>query len=175
MSTSKTADRILTTPRLTLRRATLDDVDPMFAIMSDPRAMRYWSTLPHDTPKTTAKIIRALAKRPAPATYLIIEHDEQVIGMGGMHGHNEVGYIIHADHWRKGFAREAMQAILPFLWEVTRRTYLFADVDPRNTASCGLLTALGFYETHRKERTYCVDGHWSDSVYFRLDRPADLR
>ncbi|MCS6759306.1 MAG: GNAT family N-acetyltransferase [Candidatus Devosia euplotis] len=37
----------LRTARLLLRRPTLDDLDAFFEIMSNPSAMRYWSTLPH--------------------------------------------------------------------------------------------------------------------------------
>ena len=35
------------TEHLILRRATMDDVASMHAIMSNPVAMRYWSTPPH--------------------------------------------------------------------------------------------------------------------------------
>jgi RimJ/RimL family protein N-acetyltransferase len=38
----------ITTERLVLRRARLEDAEPMHRIMSDPVAMRYWSTLPHE-------------------------------------------------------------------------------------------------------------------------------
>jgi [ribosomal protein S5]-alanine N-acetyltransferase len=35
------------TQRLVLRRARVDDAQPMHAIMSDSQAMRYWWTPPH--------------------------------------------------------------------------------------------------------------------------------
>jgi RimJ/RimL family protein N-acetyltransferase len=44
---------------------------------------------------------------------------------------------------------------------------LVADVDPRNEACLRLLARLGFEESGRAERTYCIDGVWVDSVYMR--------
>ena len=41
------------TARLTLRRARRDDLDAVHSIMSDARAMRYWSTLPHESRAVT--------------------------------------------------------------------------------------------------------------------------
>ena len=35
------------TDRLLLRRATMDDLPAIHAILSDPQGMRYWSSLPH--------------------------------------------------------------------------------------------------------------------------------
>lgn len=37
----------LVTPRLKLRRARPDDLLAMHAVLSNPAAMRYWSTPPH--------------------------------------------------------------------------------------------------------------------------------
>jgi len=165
---------MLTTDRLTLRRAEMRDLDDLHAIMRDPRAMAYWSTPPHPDPETTRVQLATMVNRAAPVTYFMFEHQGRVIGMGGMHGENEVGFILHPDHWRKGFLREAMGAILPHIWQVTSNTTLFADADPRNAASVGLLTALGFVETGRAKNTYCVAGVWSDSVYFTLPRPQNL-
>lgn len=68
--------------------------------------------------------------------------------------------------------RAARQADLLDLFAVTDHTRLTADADPRNEASVGLLKSLGFEETHRAERTFCINGEWSDSVYFALQRPS---
>jgi len=164
---------MLTTERLILRSAEMRDLDDLHAIMRDPRAMTYWSTLPHPDVDTTRTQLAKMTARAAPVTYFMFEHDGRVIGMGGMHDRNEIGYILHPDYWRQGFLREAMGAIIPYLWETTPHATLFADTDPRNAASIGLLQALGFLESGRAARTYCVDGIWADSVYFTLARPTD--
>ena len=163
---------MLKTDRLTLRHAQPDDAEDIFAFMSDARAMAYWSTPPHpDLATTTAQVTR-MAAAPLPTCYFVWEKDHTIIGMGGMHSGNEVGFMLHPDYWQQGIAQEAMSAILPYLWQVTDIDHVHADADPRNEASIALLRRLGFHQTGTAKNTFCVNGVWSDSVYFRLDRPA---
>ena len=135
--------------------------------------MRYWSSPPHPDKATTQENLdRLIASGTDPLVYVVIERDGRVIGVAGMHKSCEVGFLIHPDHWRQGIARETMEALIPHLFAVTEVERLTADADPRNAASVGLLTALGFHETHRAENTFFIDGEWSDSVCFALERPA---
>ena len=164
---------MLTTERLIIRPARPDDLDDMFSYMSDARAMAYWSTPPHADRSVTKEVLDRMIGRAPPVTYLVFEHKGRVIGMGGRPAGNEIGYILHPDFWRQGFVSEAMNAIIPYLWQVTDLDHIFADVDPNNTGSCALVQAMGFHETHRKKNTFCINGVWSDSVYYRLDRPTD--
>ncbi|MFA8442579.1 GNAT family N-acetyltransferase [Yoonia sp.] len=163
----------LVTERLILRAAKQCDLMDLYAIFSDPRAMRYWSTPPHDSPaRTQENLDRLIASAGRMLTYFVIEMDGRVIGTAGMHKADEVGFLLHPDYWRQGIVTEAMTAIIPYLFTVTNHAQLTADADPRNAASVGLLQSLGFRETHRAERTFCINGEWSDSVYFALQRPS---
>ena len=85
---------------------------------------------------------------------------------------NEIGYMLHRDHWGKGYMTEAMAVLFPYLWKrgVPR---VVADVDPRNDGSIRLLQKFGFMETGRQSRTGEIGGVWYDSVYFALERPED--
>ncbi|MEY1555681.1 GNAT family N-acetyltransferase [Yoonia sp. R2331] len=162
---------MLTTKRLILRAARPDDLDDLHAIYSDPRAMRYWSTPPHpDRATTQGNLDRLIASAARRLVYFVFEKDGHAIGVGGMHKDYEIGFLLHPDYWRQGFAREAMQTIIPHLFKVTDAPALTADADPLNTASVGLLRSLGFDETHRAKNTFCIEGVWSDSVYFRRKR-----
>ena len=61
-------DTILRTQRLLLRRAQAEDAPAMHAIMSDPVARRYWSTLPHaHLAESEAWIAGTIAALPGPA------------------------------------------------------------------------------------------------------------
>jgi ribosomal-protein-alanine N-acetyltransferase len=164
---------MLLTKRLVLSGPQPGDLDDMFAIYSDPRAMQYWSTAPHESRAVTQRRLEwRLNDWHSRKTNFQIEMDGRLIGNAGNHVDNEVGFILHPDHWRKGIITEAMGAIIPFLWANTDHTELTADADPLNTASVGLLTSLGFTETHCAENTFCINGVWSDSVYLALPRPA---
>jgi ribosomal-protein-alanine N-acetyltransferase len=163
----------IVTERLILRAAKQADLLDLFAIFSDPRAMQYWSTAPHETPERTQENLeRLIASADRQLTYFVIEMDQRAIGTAGMHKIGEVGFLLHPDYWRQGIVSEAMNAIIPYLFSVTDHARLTADADPRNEASVGILKSLGFEETHSAERTFCINGEWSDSVYFALQRPS---
>ena len=162
---------MLHTKRLILRPAVMEDLNNFNGFMSDPRAMAYWSTAPHPDLETSREQLAQMVAAEPPITYFMFEYQAHVIGMGGMHHGNEVGFMLHPDHWRQGFVTEAMTAILDHIWATTDETFVHADADPNNTASVGLLTSLGFRETHRAERTFCINGVWSDSVYMALPKP----
>lgn len=163
---------MLRTERLILREPRASDLDATFVIYSNPACMTYWSTPPHDDPSISRELLDGRIAHWAKAKLNFqIELDGQLIGnVGNYHG-TEIGFMLAEVHWRKGYLSEAMGAVIPYLWDVTDHAELTADVDPRNDASIGLLTSLGFHETHRAKDTFNICGTWVDSVYFALRRP----
>lgn len=161
----------LTTERLHLRHATMDDVPAMHAILSDPRAMAYWSTLPHATVEQTRDWVKATVDNPPSAGEdFIVELNGRIVGKVGLYRFPEIGFIFHPDVWGRGIAREALSAVLDHAVAVHGLDTVRADVDPRNAASLGLLRRLGFRETHRAERTWLIGEQWCDSIYLALHR-----
>ena len=157
------------TERLILRRAKLSDVATMHAIMSNPRAMRYWSTPPHSELAETERWVASMIEDdPASRDDFMVTFDGQLIGKMGAWRLPEFGFLFDPAHWGRGFAREALNAF------VERRralgsVELTADVDPRNAASLRLLEGAGFVETGRASGTWRVGDELCDSVYLRLD------
>jgi RimJ/RimL family protein N-acetyltransferase len=163
----------LRTERLLLRRARPDDVGAFHAIMSDPRAMLYWSTPPHATLEETRDWVASMiADSPEAREDFVVELDGRVIGKAGCYRLPEIGYILHPDVWGRGYAREAMTAVIAHIFATRDVGKITADVDPRNEASIGLLLRLGFTETHRARGTWQVGDQLCDSVYFALSRPG---
>jgi RimJ/RimL family protein N-acetyltransferase len=163
---------MIRTERLLLRRARPEDVGAFNAIMRDPLAMRYWSTPPHATLEETREWVTSMIEAPAESDDYVVELDGRVIGKAGCWRVPEIGYILHPDHWGKGYAREAMAAVIAHLFATRGLEKIIADVDPRNQASIGLLLRLGFSETHRAKGTWQVGDELCDSVYFALPRPG---
>jgi RimJ/RimL family protein N-acetyltransferase len=158
----------LRTKRLLLRRATTEDSAPMHRIMSDPVAMRYWSTPPHtDLAQTERWIASMVEDDPATRDDFIITLDGALIGKMGAWKLPEFGFLIDPVHWGKGYASEALAAFIDRR-RALGSTELTADVDPRNTASIRLLEQAGFVETHRAAGTWQVGDELCDSIYFRL-------
>ena len=161
------------TPRLTLRRAAPGDLEPLHAIRSDARAMRYWSSPPHrDLEETRAWLADMIDAPAGESDDFVIEHRGRVIGKAGCWRLPEIGYMLHPDFWGQGLAREALSAIIAHVFATHAIDAITADVDPRNEASLRLLERLGFEETGRAAATYEVAGEISDSVYLALPRSA---
>lgn len=163
-------DRIVT-ERLVLRRARADDVDAMHAVLSDPVAMRYWSSLPHtDIEQTREWIGRMIASDRRESDDWIVEQDGRVIGKAGCYRLPEIGYILHPDCWGQGIATEALRAVIDHLFAHYALPALQADIDPRNTRSIRLLERLGFTITGKAEGTWTIGEEVCDSVYLILPR-----
>jgi [ribosomal protein S5]-alanine N-acetyltransferase len=161
----------IVTPRLQLRPARPEDADALHAVFSDARAMRYWSTPPHESlGQTRAWLAEMIAASPEESCDFIVERDGVAIGKAGCWRAPEIGFILGPAHWGQGLAREALSAAIPVIFERLPVPALTADVDPRNAASLALLARLGFRETGRAARTWQVGGAWCDSVYLVLPR-----
>ncbi len=160
---------LIRTNRLLLRPALSEDVDAFHSILSDERAMAYWSTSPHQTIAETREWVSAMISiEPKVGEDFAIEHSGRVIGKVGLYNFPEVGFILHPDVWGRGYALEALRPVIDRAFSVHRLPSVNADVDPRNGASLRVLTRLGFKEVGRASRTWFVGGEWCDSVYLSL-------
>ncbi len=161
----------LRTARLILRRALPTDLVELHEVFGDLRAMRYWSTPPHQTLRETkAWLDRLIVAAPATNEDYLIEEDRRVIGLVGSNPLPDFGFILHPDRWGQGIALEASQAVIGHIFAAHDVPYLTAEADPRNLASLGLLGRLGFVRTGEAKNTLRVGAKWVDSVYFRLER-----
>ena len=150
----------------------MDDLEAFFAIMSDPVAMRYWSTLPHaDIEVTRLWLEQMLARVDAGSEPFVIEFEGRAIGEVGAGKLPEFGFMLHPSYWGRGIATEAARAFIAYAFETTSTDRLTADVDPRNAASLGVLRNLGFTVTGTAEKTFLLGEEWCDSVYLALMRP----
>ncbi|WP_395650469.1 GNAT family N-acetyltransferase [Brevundimonas sp.] len=162
---------MIPTERLVLRHAEPGDLDDLHAILSNPVAMRWWSTLPHRSlDQTRAWLNDMIAGNAEGSDDYVIERDGVAIGKVGFYRLPDVGYILHPDHWGQGLAREAVGAAVDHVFAHRPVDRLTADVDPENAASIRLLKKLGFVGTGSAERTWNIGGAWKDSLYFGLDR-----
>ncbi len=158
------------TTRLTLRSARPDDLEAIHAVLSDPRATRWWSTPPHGTLQQTQVWLDGMIANGPGQPDFVIERDGVVIGKAGFFHLPEVGYILHPDHWGQGFAGEAVAASIDHVFTTRDIDDVTADVDPENAASIRLLERLGFVRTGFAERTWEIAGDWKDSLYYGLSR-----
>ena len=165
---------MITTARLLLRGAEPRDLAAFHAIYGSPEAMRYWASPPDATIGDSQKRLDQFIAQDDPATVLVLDLNGEAVGTAGLWRGSEIGYILHPDHWGKSLMREALEALIPYLFEQANVAQLNADIDPRNRASVALLTRLGFHVSGYAHRNFERDGEYLDSVYMRLD-PAGQR
>ena len=165
---------MIRTARLVLRPFAAGDLDALHAIFSDPRAMRHWDRPAWDDIDRTRRLL-AEYRRDAPDEHIeyAVDRDGTLIGRVAMWKRYEVGYIFAPDHWGRGYATEAMEALIPeILARFPEAQTLTAELDPRNEASVRLLRRLGFVQTGLAERNFHYGDEWTDTAYFALQRPS---
>jgi len=172
---------IIDTERLVLRRMMAYDAPALHTMLSDPETMRFWSTPPHATlAETEAWVADGLAamERGDGHDFVVLQSN-QVIGRVAFWMGNEIGFLFARAVWGKGYAQEAMIAVLRHGFEQLGFKSVRADVDPRNERSLKLLERVGFQRTGTAERTFKIGETWVDSVYLELKadifRPSSRR
>ncbi|WP_442604159.1 GNAT family N-acetyltransferase [Paenibacillus sp. KN14-4R] len=162
------------TPNLLLRALTEADAQAMFEYFSQEAVMQYYGQDPYQTIDEAKALIQLLLQNETEmrgARWGIVKKDEQkLIGTIGFNLLNlknkrtEIGYELHPLYWRKGYASEAVQAIIDYGFKELGLERIAAIVYLDNTGSNGLLAKLGF----QKEgilRRYLVANGQSHDVY----------
>ena len=173
---------IAQTSRLLIRPFHDADLDAFLAYRNDPEVARYqgWSV-----PYSRASALEFIAKmkdRHISAgewLQLALELNEtgQLAGDMAIHIMKSdprqayLGYTLAREHWGKGFAREAVSALLDQLFGELNLHRIVAECDVENTASWQLLERLGFRrEAHLVENIFFKGAYGSEYHYALLQR-----
>ncbi len=169
---------VLVTPRLVLRETAERDVEAVFAMESDPVAMRYWSTLPltelGQARERVAKAMRYFADRVGLRWSITRPEDDRLIGHVSVFAFHEasrraeIGYGLNREVWGHGYMNEALTAVIDYAFGPLGLRRLEADTHPGNTASCRALERLGFRREGLLLERWQVGDEISDSVLWGL-------
>jgi ribosomal-protein-alanine N-acetyltransferase len=80
----------------------------------------------------------------------------------------QIAYVLTSDHWGKGFACDAVKAMVAHLGEHYSVIRALARVDTRNERSIALLEALGFERVATHRQAEKIRGAWSDEAEYQL-------
>lgn len=168
------------TERLTLRRISREDLPALSAYYTDPVYLQY---LPNPAWQDAADgerwFERTLAlQKDGAALQLAIEHaDGTILGICLLFKFDdtansaELGYALGPAHWGKGYAREAIGALLTFAFGAQGLRRIEATIDPRNAASRKVLAHFGFsHEGTLRERTVMKEQLVDSAIYGLLRR-----
>ena len=171
---------ILTTARLKLRPLVESDAGPLFAIFSDARVMRYWSSAPWTAIERAHEMIARDTAALAAGEHLRLGMETldagRLIGHCSLFGFNaqcqrcDIGYGMAFEAWGHGYMHEALTAVLNYGFAELALNRVEADVDPRNLASAKALERLGFQNEGLLRERWVVDGEVSDSGIYGLLR-----
>ena len=144
------------TERLLIRPVEIDDKEALFSYRADPETYKYLSLVPQsadDVEEFIKKASREINVQGTWFQFVIIEKiTNQVIGDAGIHFLDtdsknkqvEIGYTLDRNSRGKGYAIEALSAIIDYLFSHLNNHRITASVDPTNAASIKLIERLGF-------------------------------
>ncbi len=169
----------LSSKRLILCDLRAEHAEPLNQIERDPRVTRYMTFDPQtleESQEYVRKAIEAqLAEVRAIYEFAITLRDQGVlIGRCGLgisrpaHKEAAIWYVLHPDHWGNGYARDASVLLLDFAFGVLQLHRVYADCDPRNTASCRLVANLGFILEGTLRQNYYLKGEWCDAAIYGM-------
>lgn len=141
---------ILQTARLTLRPLQMGDAASLFAILGDAQAMRFWHRPPLPRLATVqAQLADELAAMAAGGFfYWTVVKDGDAIGSIDLshieNGAAQTGFLFRRDQWGRGYAREAMTAVIGQALGALRLDELSALAHRDNLRAASLLARLEF-------------------------------
>ena len=96
----------------------------------------------------------------------------QLIGDVGIHfledEQMEIGYTLSPDYQGRGYAIEAVQAVVEYLFSALKKHRVTASVDPDNGPSIKLLEKMGFRKEAHFIKSFRMNGQWFDDYVYAM-------
>jgi RimJ/RimL family protein N-acetyltransferase len=167
------------TERLLLRDLEPRDASRIFEYRSHPEVARFqtWGTDSLD--EIQSYIAKMSGIEPAtPGLWyqvgIVMASGRELIGDCGFHVPNmeprqaEIGIALAPEYQSKGYAAEALHALLDYLLVRLDNHRVFASVDPRNVSSVALMRRLGLRNEAHSIRSLWFKGEWVDDMIFAV-------
>lgn len=166
----------LETQRLKLRVLEPTDAPQLLPYRSDERVAHYQSWRPRDLADAVRFIRETNEGVPGRSgswlQLAICQAGDGLIGDLGIHFLDsdqwEIGYTLAPDNQGKGYAAEAVGAVLDDAFRHRGIHRVTASVDPANEASIRLLKRLGFRQEAHFIESYRTSDGWADDLVFAL-------
>jgi RimJ/RimL family protein N-acetyltransferase len=143
---------VLETKRLVLRAPQLVDAKAVAALANDRRIAENTARIPHPYRLADAEgWIAGTNRQPGDITFLITLADGTVIGGCGLDLREgavpDIGYWLGARYWKKGYATEAVRALIDHAFEDLEYGALQSSVRVTNPTSRRVMEKCGFQWT----------------------------
>jgi ribosomal-protein-alanine N-acetyltransferase len=165
----------LNTERLLLRPFVQEDAPRVYAWCSSSQVTEHLFWHPHRDLAVTERVLADWIKKKRNYFWAL---DDGTGAIGEIEiikdfsdGGCEIGYVLLQEKWGQGYMKEALRAVLSFLFQEGRYGYVYAEVDSANAVSLGLLARLGFRVTGSELGLYVskIDRK-VDKTFLRLEK-----
>lgn len=174
------------TERLHIRKMVVSDSPSLFQIWSEPEVTRYMNIENFTNECEAIDIIGQLdklANKNKAIRYSIIElKSNEIIGSCGFNyiDHEnlktEIGYDLRKKSWGKGYAQEAISALLDYAFHTLHLYRVEAKVEPDNIKSIKVLQKLNFVFEGTLRKTEKLKDRFIDiNIYSRLRTDERIR
>lgn len=176
------AFRPITTERLVLRAPLLSDVEASVERRNLPEVAKYqdWE-LPYERERAEQSFAK-LVEMDGPAdgqgwSVTVIDREDPTTILGDVYvgitwgGRTaEVGYTFHPDHWGMGYATEATEAIIRWLFDDFGVLRVEASLHPDNPASARVVEACGLLFEGLTRGSFWVGNEISDDMLYGMTK-----
>jgi [ribosomal protein S5]-alanine N-acetyltransferase len=177
------SDPSLVTDRLSLRRFTLDDLDLLDRLASDPRVMEFLGGVKSRATTETMLRVRILEyydRHPGLGIWATVERASgRCVGfhvLNHIQGEADiqVGYALFADAWGKGYATEMTMALLRYGFDALRLPVIVAITNVDHAASQRVLLKAGLRRNGERLLAHPVYADQGPMAWFEADRDGWL-
>lgn len=77
-----------------------------------------------------------------------------------------LGYFLYNNHWNKGFAKEAGEAVLKIAFKDLNLHRVEAAINPKNRPSLKVCTAIGLKKECLSRKRLFTNGQWNDFLVY---------
>ena len=167
------------TTRLLIRdyKSDLSEIEEVFAFTGDPVVATHssWGPL---TREATAEVLRSANQSAVQNPRLIYQLAIVLRASNALIGHAsllintsemqeaKIGYTLHQDQWRRGYATETANALLHFGFNRLKLHRMCATTAPTNVASRRVLEKIGMRQEGLLRKNVLQRGKWRDSLLF---------
>ncbi len=161
-----------------LRRFRASDAPRLAEYRSDPEVARYQSwdaPFPVERAEVAVRNFAASSPdEPGHFQYAIeLTAERELIGDVYVRLHDnrkqaEIGFTVARAYQKRGFASEAVGAVLDRLFRRQGLHKVTGECDARNTASAALMERLGFRREGLLRQQTFIKGEWTDDLLFGL-------
>jgi ribosomal-protein-alanine N-acetyltransferase len=144
--------KIIETERIILRQYTLDDVNDLFQILSNPITMSFWPA-PFSLEQVEEWIKRNMEsyiKNGFGRWGIILKENLKLIGDCGIkisevddEERIDLGYIVDHEYWNRGIGTEAAKACAKYGFEILNLNKIYINMAYDNIASMTVAEKLG--------------------------------